>query len=164
MTSPAPIPRLIAALVAAGQSIPDVDVSDSYSTINAGYDDYDDARVSLAVGVDDPGRPDRAQSANSSATHVTMGGSRPGFDESGEVVCHLHAESGTVDASVPREAVYRVRDALRDLLCAHRPVAPALAIPGAWRVYLASERLYQSQYESGATADLIITVAFTARV
>lgn len=161
MTSNAPIPSLIAALVTAARTIPNLDVSDSYSTLNTGWDG--EARVMLAVGVDDPDRPFRAQSATSTATAVTVGGARPGFDESVEVVCHLHAEAGTVDAAIPREAVYAARDALRDLLAAHRPIAPALAIPGGWRVFLSGERLFQAQFEAGASADLFLTISCTAR-
>ena len=164
MTSIAPIPRLITALVTLAEGLDNVDASDGYSTWNPGNVDAPEGLVSIAVGVDEPGKPSRAASASSTATHVTVGGSRPGFDESGELFVHLHAEHGTTDAAIPRAAVYRVRDQLRDLLCAHRPTAPALDVPGAWRVYLSGERLYQAQYEAGATADLIITVAFTARV
>lgn len=152
--STSPIPRLIDALMAAATTLlPDVHVSDSYSTENPGR------LVQLAIGVDDPDRVSQTQSGIADSDWSSTG-FRLDLSQSGQLLCHLHAEEGTTDARVVRESVYTAFDTLRELIRSRTHNGVSIDVPGSWKLWVSQERLYQSQYEAGASADLMFTVSF----
>lgn len=152
--STSPIPRLIDALVkAATDLLPEVHVSDSYSTENP------DKLVQLAVGVDDPDRVSQTQSGIADSDWAATG-FRLDLSQTGSLLCHLHSEQGTTDARKVREAVYAAYDVLRELIRTRSHNGVTIDVPGSWKLWLSQERLYQAQYEAGASADLMFTVSF----
>lgn len=154
--STSPLPRLIDALMAAATTLlPDVHVSDSYSTENPGR------LVQLAIGVDDPDRVSQTQSAIADSDWATTG-MRLDLSQTGSLLCHLHSEQGTTDAREVREAVYAAYDVLRELIRTRSHNGVTIDVPGSWKLWLSQERLYQAQYEGGAEADLMFTLSFEA--
>ena len=152
--STSPIPRLIDALVkAATDLLPEVHVSDSYSTENP------DKLVQLAVGVDDRDSVSQTQSGTADSDWAATG-FRLDLSQTGTLLCHLHSEQGTTDARVVREAVYTALDALRELFRSRTYRDVSIDGPGSWKLWVSQERLWQSQYEAGASADILFTVSY----
>lgn len=158
MSSTSPIPRLIIALrEAAKELLPDVHVSDSYSTENP------EALVNLSVGVDDPDNPGRTQSAIADSEWSSTG-FRLDISQSGTLVSNLHAQTGTTDSELVREAVYAAFDEIRELVRKRTHNGVTLGVPGAWKLWVSQERLNQAQFEEGAMADLEFTISYEATV
>lgn len=152
--STSPTPRVIDALVkAATDLLPEVHVSDSYSTENP------DKLVQLAVGVDDRDSVSQTQSAIADSDWAATG-FRLDLSQTGTLLCHLHSEQGTTDARVVRESVYTALDALRELFRSRTHLGVSIDVPGSWKLWVSQERLWQSQYEAGASADILFTVSF----
>ena len=140
------VPALIDALVAASGG------SDGL-TVTEEPGDY------LMVGVDDPDTDGGAFSGQSRqqwahANHTTR-------DESGEITCAAYSWNGNGDQKAARDAAF----ALVEQLAAVCRATPDLGIPTlAWTDFGADTNLSQFQGEWGASALVVFTIAYRARI
>lgn len=140
------VPALIDALVAATGGFDGLAVTDEPG-------DY------LMVGVDDPDTDDGAFAGESrqqwaSANHTTR-------DESGSITCAAYSWNGDGDQKSARDGAY----ALVEALAAVCRATPDLGVDSLlWTDFGSDTNLQQFQGDWGASALVVFTVAFRARI
>ena len=153
MTVLSAVPAVIDALVSAATSaLPDVSVSDGYSLADE-YGDY------LYVGVDDPDSVNPAQSADTQ--HAWAHANYTTHDQEGTITCAAHSWNGDADPKTARDAAYAIASTVAQIL----RDTPSLGIPTLlWARFGARESLSQGQGPGGASALVVFTIAFRARL
>ena len=147
------IPALIDALVdEATTALPDVLVIDGMGATDT-PGDY------LMIGVDDPDTDGDAFSADSQqgwahANHTTR-------DEQGTVTCAALSWNGDGDQKAARDSAYATVEALATI-CRTTPDLGISTV--AWTSFGTDTRLSQGQFDSGATALVVFSIAFRARI
>lgn len=149
--------EVIDALVTLARAALDDDlvlVCDGYPSSGA------DGGTVLLVGADDPLDELRADSGEATRDFALASGR--GMNEAGTVRCAVTTYDGAGDAKTARDAAVAVLDTVA---AAVRGTAPTyFNLPNIWRAAVTDVRLYQDQAEDGATALLMFTVTYAARV
>ena len=148
------VPALIDALIAAATSAGVENVLDGVSLSgDAQAGDY------LMIGVDDPDSEGDAFTGSSrqswaNANHTTR-------DESGEITCAAYSWNGDCDQKAARDAAF----AMVETLASACRTDPSLGLSSLlWTDFGSDLNLSQNQGESGASALVVFTVAFRARI
>lgn len=149
------IPALIDELVArATTALPDVIVID-------GDDPTDDSRDALFIGIEDPD-DEKATAARAQQEWPHIGHSAR--DQSGEILCAALAWNGNTSVKQARDAAYAMTAAIEDFLRAEPDLGLRDAAGVMWTGFGTREELIQFPTTSGATALLIFSIAFQARI
>ncbi|HEY1174795.1 MAG TPA: hypothetical protein VGF17_01455 [Phytomonospora sp.] len=153
------IQQVIDALVAQSPTAPGmpagVHVSDGYPVVK-----ILDSTDLLAVGVDDPADPGRADSGDSTQTFPHAAGRAR--DEAASVRCAVNVIDPDAVAKTARDRAFVILAAVAALVRAGgAPFDLASGIRGAGVTEI---RLYQNQTDAGAECLLVFSVVFTARI
>jgi hypothetical protein len=146
------VPALIDALIAAAET---AGVENVYDGVHVSEDPGD----FLMVGVDDPDSDGGSLSADSrqqwaNANHTTR-------DESGSVTCAAYSWNGDGDQKAARDAAYVMVEALASAC----RTTPGLGVGSLlWTDFGSDANLSQLQGDWGASALVVFTIAFRARI
>jgi hypothetical protein len=113
----------------------------------------------LAVGIDDPGDPDRAVSAESTQTFAHAAGRAR--DEAGQVQCAISTVDGGGDAKVARDRAVQILSVVAALA---RAGATPFDLPGIRAAGITDVRINQNQTPDGAECLLVFALTYTARI
>lgn len=131
----------------------DVLVSDGYPVNGA------DGGTVLAIGVDDPADELRADSGEAMQEFANAAGRSR--NEAGTVRCAVSTSNGDGVPKTARDAAFAV---LSGVAAVVRGTSTPFDLPNVWKAGVTDVRLYQDQTEDGATALLMFTVTYAARV
>lgn len=150
------VPAIIDALVAAATSaLPGVTVTDGQGVTG-------NTNAVLMIGVNSPDITVPATAANSQQAPATYSTNRT-RDETGDVYCTAVAWNGNNDQKQARDDAFALAEAVADLCRTN----PSLGLSAGGYVvcgYGGTGQLDQDQDDSGATASLVFSVAFRARI
>lgn len=148
------IPALINALVAnATAALTDTDVYDGFGVTS------DPAENVLHIGVDDVNNDGGASSAY--AQQEWANANHTSRDEDGHVVCAASSWNGDGDAKAARDGAFATVAAIENMLRANPSQGVATLL---WTSLGGSINLSQWQDDAGATAVVIFTVNYRARI
>ena len=149
------VPAVIDALVTATRtSLPSLRVYD-------GVGISDDPGDWLMIGVDDPDVESRRRTFAATARQEWAHANFTARDEEGDVTCVAMSWNGDADIKAARDAVYATTAAVETVLRAN----PSLGVPNVlWTSFGPDLDLSQMQGENGASAFVIFTVRFRARL
>lgn len=127
-----------------------------------GYGRTDDPGDYLMVGVDDPDSPNPANAADSAGSWPVMKASSRVRDEKGTVTCAAVSWNGAADQKAARDAVFVIVSGLATFIRTDPSLglAPTIYTSGLGD----SLQLIQDQGDGGASAIVIFTVSFGARI
>ena len=148
------VPALIDALIAAASTAGVANVLDGVSLSgDAAAGDY------LMIGVDDPDSEGDAFTGSSRQRWANSNGRQR--DEEGEITCAAYSWNGDGDQKAARDAAFVMVEALASACRATPDLGVANLL---WTDFGSDTNLSQNQGDWGASALVVFTIAFRARI